>query len=144
MRTYLDTSVAIALVFREKGWEQTAHWLSLYASERLWSTYGRGEFTDVVARRVRGTALSALDGQATLSAAYDFFAQWQSVATSPDDIELATAFITDDFGRAVKLPDAIHIATARRCVASLITHDRQQATAARAIGLDVHLSPEVS
>ncbi len=135
MRAYLDTSVMVALVIGEPGWQSTADWLSRDVDELLWSSFGWGELTDTIARRVRGRLLPTGDGTATLNAARASFGRWGSVATLDDDVQAATAIIAADLKRALKLPDAIHIVIARRVGATLVTHDRAQSAAARALGI---------
>lgn len=136
MNVYLDTSVMVALIVRERGWETTTGWLAQHAASLFWSSFGWGELTDTVARRVRRDMLSPHAGAATLQVARASFARWTQIATIDDDVRGATAAIASDLSRTLKLPDAIHIAIARRVGATLVTHDRAQATAARALGID--------
>jgi predicted nucleic acid-binding protein len=131
----MDTSVLVALIVREPGWRITADWLSRCADALHWSTFGWGELTDTVARRVRRQLLSTADGTITLEAARSSFSRWLSVSVVDDDIRAAADLITADLDRALKFPDAVHIAIAQRLGATLVTHDRAQAAAARTLGV---------
>ncbi len=59
-----------------------------------------------------------------------------------DPIDLDRAIILAGHASlALKLPDAIHVATAERAGLPLLTADRQQERAARALGLSTILLP---
>lgn len=135
MRLYADTSVLVALILRESGWDRTTAWLIDHADELLWSTLAWGEFADAIARRLRGKVFSVEGGKATLEIGRTYLAQWRIVTLLDDDIAWAAETIAAFPERPLKLADATHIAVARRVGATLVTHDRAQAAAARALGI---------
>lgn len=135
MRLYADTSVIVALILRERGWDRTTTWLSDNADELLWSTFGWGEFIDAVARRVRRKDFSDPGGQNALEVGRAYLSRWQAMTMLDEDVVWAAASLAANLERALKLPDAIHIAIARRVGATLVTHDRAQSAAAHALGV---------
>lgn len=138
MKVYCDTSVLLALASREPTCQAIVGWLADHATEEYLGSFGWGEFVDGTGRRVRrGEAGTGAAGW--LQAAHRSFAGWTWVALVDADVATATEFLAADLERRLKLPDAIHIATARRLGATLLTGDQQQASVATDLGIASHL-----
>lgn len=78
-----------------------------------------------------------------LLALFDTWAllQTQSVLTTPEDLRMAATYVRQ-VGLKVRMPDALYLATATRLQVPLLTADKQQAFAGRAIGLKIE-QPQV-
>lgn len=135
MPIYLDTSVLVGFVFGEAGWRDATDVIARHQSRWL-SHFAWGEFIDTLARTVRQGEQSTKAAQATASGVRRFFSAWSWAASQAEDVIDAAQLIEKDFRLPLKFPDAIHLATARRIGAVLLTFDRQQASAARAFGID--------
>jgi uncharacterized protein len=101
------------------------------------SDFAVGEFASAVMRRVR---IGQLD-QSAARRIFDAFDAWraaatEAVATEPSDIRLAAVHLRR-FDLVVRMPDAIHIATAQRLGVPLCSFDTGQLAAARRLGVDV-------
>jgi hypothetical protein len=71
------------------------------------------------------------------------FEVWRAAATSPvefhaSDARLAYTYVRR-FDLALRTPDALHIAIARRLDTTLVTSDRRMARAAAELGVAAHL-----
>lgn len=101
------------------------------------SDFGAAEFSSAVARRVRMRHLTPNEGSLAF-ANFDTWitgtADWRE--TIPADIAAANRILRR-LTVNLRTPDALHIAIARRLDATLVTFDRNMATAGRTLGLAV-------
>lgn len=132
--TYLDPSAFTASILRDEGAETVDGLLASLSGSVLISDFGWGEFAAAVARRVRIRALRDKPARTLFTASRSRLSSFLFVELIPADIQLATDMI-GDFDLALELPDAVHVAIMRRLGAVLLSTDRQQVTAARALGL---------
>jgi predicted nucleic acid-binding protein len=106
--------------------------------QQLWvSDFAAAEVASALSRLVRTGRLQATDGAARLSD----FDVWRTAMTKPAeihavDVRLAAAYVRR-FELALRVPDALHLAVARRLDVPLVTLDRRLATAARELGVAV-------
>ena len=109
-------------------------WVRRDASLRLVSDFGWGEFVATLGRKVRGREVSGDEANQLLAAARNYFERWRWAEVVSADVETATEFVAR-FDLGLRLPDAIHLAIARRNGATVITTDRRQSDAAAALGI---------
>ena len=129
---YLDASVVASVALIEPGWERVIGSLGNQDGIR-WSDYGHGEVVSAIASRTRAQSMGA-EGSVRTIAALDILAlDWQRVLIESRDIDEAIDLVAK-VTLNLRLPYAIHIAVARRIGATLVTNDRQQYRAARALG----------
>jgi predicted nucleic acid-binding protein len=106
--------------------------------QELWvGDFAAAEVASALSRLVRTGRLQATDGAARLSD----FDVWRTAMTKPAeihavDVRLAGAYVRR-FDLALRAPDALHLAVARRLDIPLVTLDRCLATAARELGVAV-------
>lgn len=131
---YVDASALTASISRDEGADRVDQLFTALPEPLLISGFGWGEFVAAVGRRVRTTAPSEPPATALIEAARGRMTSARSVATTTEDIAVPTDFVAA-FSLALKLPDAIHIALARRLGATLVSTDRQQVAAARALAI---------
>jgi len=133
---YLDTNAIIGLLTADPLTPRVSALLRQSAEPLIASDFAAVEFSAVVGRKMRSGSITrqhALDAIAV-------FDQWGLRATrvvlDPSDIVRADRFLRR-LDLPLPAPDAIHIAIAERVGATLVTFDRQMATAARTLGLTV-------
>lgn len=134
---YWDTSALAALLLQDRGYQLIEAWIASQTATNILSNFTWGEFVSSAGMRVRSGRLDAAGGHQTLALAEAFVADWPKEMLSSEDIQSATALVAQ-FDLRLRLPDAIHIAIAKRARAMLITTDHAQRDAARAVGLSVH------
>ena len=137
MSCYLDANVLVALLVPEPLSSRADAFLTSNPALYVVSNLAAAEFASAISRRVRISEMSLGDGRLALSA----FDRW--IRLSADRIEIADVDIDRangilrGFDLPLVTPDAIHIAVAERIEATLVTFDRQMASAARALGMAV-------
>ena len=136
---YLDASVMIPILVKEPA-SAAVDAFMLAVQHKPWvSDFASAEVASAVSRLVRTGRLQASDGAACLS---DFdvwrVAMTQPAETHAADVRLAGVFVRR-FDLAMRVPDALHLAIARRLDATLITLDRRLATACRELGIAVEV-----
>lgn len=134
MSVYLDTSILVGFVFGEPGWTQASDAIAGH-EERCLGNLCWGEFVDQVCRRVRRHELSEDQARAIIVSVRKYLSSWRWVEASAADVATATALIADHPAQSIKIVDAIHIATAARIGATLLTFDDRQRTAAALLGV---------
>lgn len=109
-------------------------WIADIEPEITISDFGWGEFVSALPIRVRAGATTPELARALLSEQEANIRHWPKIAITSADLANATGLAArPELG--LRLPDAIHVANARRIGQLLVTRDQQQASAARAIGL---------
>lgn len=134
MIAYLDTSASANSIFADMGHQRIDRWIEERRPTMFYRDWMYGEFVAAVARRLRATGLDDATGEALIVAADRYLAGWSKEAATTDDLASAIAFVRK-FHIGLHLPDAIHVAVAQRLGATLITTDRQQFRAAKALGI---------
>lgn len=139
MSWYLDASVMLPMLVKEPASAIVDAFMSSAQQEPWVSDFSAAEVASALSRLVRTGRLQATDGAACLSD----FDVWRAAMTRPAeihpaDIRLAGAYVRR-FDLALRAPDALHIAVARRLDAALVTLDRRMATAARELGVAVEM-----
>lgn len=108
--------------------------------QELWvSDFAAAEVASAVSRLVRTGRLEATDGAASLSD----FDVWRAAMTRAAeihavDVRLAGVYVRR-FDLALRTPDALHLAIARRLDVTLVTLDRRMAAAGRELGVAVEV-----
>jgi len=134
---YLDTSFLVAMLTSEPTGARADKFARAHAAELVVSDFAAAEFASTVSRRVRMREWPLEEGRIVLSA----FDRWMltaanSVEISNADIALATTFVRR-LDLPLRTPDAVHIATAQRLQATLVTFDLRMAANARGLGVPV-------
>jgi uncharacterized protein len=134
---YIDASVLLPTLIAEPATEAVYDFLGTDGQELLISDFAAAEIASALSRLVRMAALTDADASARLA---DFDA-WRIAMSSGVDIAASDARLAYIYVRrfdlALRAPDALHLAIARRLDATLVTLDRRLATAARELGLAV-------
>jgi uncharacterized protein len=134
---YLDASVMLPILIKEPASAAVDAFMSTVQRELWVSDFAAAEAASALSRLVRIGRLQATDGAARLSD----FDVWRTAMTKPAeihavDVRLAGAYVRR-FDLALRAPDALHVAIARRLDVPLVTLDRRLATAARELGVAV-------
>jgi uncharacterized protein len=135
---YLDTSVMLPILIKEPASAMVDAFMS--TQQEPWvSDFAAAEVASAVSRLVRTGRLQATDGAASLSD----FDVWRAAITRAAeihavDVRLAGAYVRR-FDLALRAPDALHLAIARRLDVVLVTLDRRMAAAARELGVAVEV-----
>jgi hypothetical protein len=134
---YLDASVMLPILVKGPGSAVVDAFMAAVDQELLVSDFGAAEVASALSRLVRMGRLQSGDGMACLA---DFDA-WRASMTGPADIHavdvrLAAAHVRR-FDLALRAPDALHLAIARRLDATLVTLDRRLAAVARELGIAI-------
>jgi predicted nucleic acid-binding protein len=133
MKSYLDASVLVQLLNGD---------LSLSAKDGplLVSSFAAGEVGSVLSRLVRMRELSMEEANAWL-AEFDAWCDQTTTLVETDAIDIRIAARTvRTFGLQTKLPDTIHMISAERHGAMLVTSDHRLAAAADRRGGAVKLA----
>ena len=134
MKAYFDTSAFASILFEDDRWQHIADWIKAHQTQGYVSDFGWGEFVSAIGIRVRLGRLPAPEALEFLALVSPRLRGWSRVETVPADIAAATEILAD-FSLGLKLPDAIHIATARRLGLTLVSTDIRQVRAAATLGI---------
>jgi predicted nucleic acid-binding protein len=132
---YLDASALLPLFIEETRTNQAHE--SLRGNVLIISDFAIAEFSSGVARRTRAGEIND-SGAASVFAALD---AWTLKATRREaltagDVNVAISLVRRlDLG--LRAPDAVNIAIAQRCAATLLTFDEKMAQSARSLGMTV-------
>ena len=135
MSLYLDCNVVVALLTPDALSDRAVRIRRPDDDFIFVSDFAAAEFAAVISRRVRTRTCTRDEGRTAL----DKFDAWvaataRGVELSPADIVTAGSYLRR-LDLTLSAPDAIHIATAQRLGASLLTFDRAMAAAARVLGV---------
>ena len=138
---YLDASVLVSLLLGETSSGAVARWIAKVELPLLVSDFAAAEVSSAISLAVRQGRETAANGVSRLSDIDD----WRSAApTIPVDVDSEDIRMADQIVRAfdlgLKTPDALHVATAQRLNARLVTLDRRLLRAASALGVEA-ISP---
>lgn len=138
---YLDASVLVSLLLEETSSGTVGRRIAEVELPLLVSDFAAAEVSSAISLAVRQGRETAANGASRLSD----FDDWRSAAPTipidldPDDVRMADQIVRA-FELGLKAPDALHIATAQRLNARLITLDRRLLRAASALGVEA-ISP---
>jgi predicted nucleic acid-binding protein len=136
---YLDPSVVLPTLVKEPASAAVDAFMSTVTQELLVSDFAAAEVAAALSRLVRMGRLQASDGATCLTD----FDVWRAAMTTAAEIHAADVRLADAYVRrfdlALRAPDALHLAIARRLDATLITLDRRLARAAREMGIAVEV-----
>ena len=135
MSLYLDASALLPLFIEEARTNQAHE--SLRGNVLIISDFGIAEFSSGVARRTRAGEINE-SGAASVFATFD---AWTLNATRREtltagDVNVAISLVRR-FDLGLRAPDAVNIAIAQRCAATLLTFDEKMARSARSLGMTV-------
>ncbi|CAN5338738.1 hypothetical protein BH10PSE2_BH10PSE2_18690 [soil metagenome] len=135
MSVYLDASALMAVLLREPTRQAVERFLQSEPSQPTISSFCIGECSAAIA----GLATMARKTEAEATVLLAALDQWIAVTAIAADVRDADIVQATRLVRRLdlrlRLPDAIHISTAQRLRATLVTLDRAQACAARAAGV---------
>lgn len=133
----IDTSALVDLFVPSANSTRIRRWIADARPVITISDFAAGEFAAAISRKVRERELQADDGRKVLSV-FDSWREEQSTpaATEPVDIRLAATFVRR-FETKLLLPDAVHLALAKRLGQPLISFDQRQLDAAEMLGVEV-------
>lgn len=134
MTFFFDTSAFAASAFKDLGYERIDAWVEATDAELAFSSWTSGEFAVAVSRQVRATGLDDQIGYALIARADTYLGTWVKLVIEGEDVETAASWVRN-IDLSLSLPDALHIAIARRTGARLVTTDRQQFAAAKILGV---------
>jgi uncharacterized protein len=136
---YLDASVVVPAFIDQTTSTAVDAFLAEWSGELIVSEFAAAEVASAVSRLVRTRKLDEQSGMAALAD----FDVWRAATCSPLDVvgaDMRVAYVyVRRFELGLRAPDALHLAICRRQDAILVTLDRRLETAARALGIDVHL-----
>ena len=137
MRVYLDASVVVPTLVQEPGSDAVDNLIEQLSEPPLLSSFVIGETASALARLARMEKLTASDVRDRLAS----FDRWvvldaEVIETEPVDVRLAGLFVRR-LELGLRMPDAIHIATAQRIGAALATLDVRLAGAASALNVAI-------
>ena len=136
MNVYCDASVLVTLVLRDEHERAVRRWLQ--SREHLllsYSDFGWGELVSAIGSRVRSRHPVRLTlGDRLVIRAAEVVRGLVKTTLTADDVADGTAMVAH-FALGLRLPDAIHLAIARRHAATLITTDKKRGDAAAALGI---------
>lgn len=137
MKAYLDASAIVPYFTAEDTTLTVVRFFRTHTDSLHVGTFAAGEVASAVSRLRRTEHLSRANADAALSALDD----WLGVGTEiisiiADDIITAALFVRR-FEFALRMPDAIYVATCGLLDLTLVTFDTRLLRAARAIGVAV-------
>lgn len=136
MNAYFDTSAVVAMMLAEDSGPAVTDWMIRHAATPIFSDLGRGEVIATLGTKVRAGKLTRHEAGTVIAQLDRWLLRWQLARCDFDDQRDAASFL-ERYELALRLPDALHIAIARRSAAVLVTLDKGQQRAAIALGLDV-------
>lgn len=135
MKAYFDTSVMVTLTTKEPRWDELSRWIVTNLPRPYFSDFGWGEYVSALGLKVRRGELTERQGADAIAEIADYLKSWTRLRISRQDL-LDAASMVEAFELALRFPDAIHIATARRARCVLITADDRQFSAATRFGVE--------
>lgn len=137
MTLYLDASVLVALLIPDVFSEAAEALVEQAAEPLIVSDFARAELASAVALKVRRGVLT----QPQARAVFARFDAWTSEVAdveevAPADVREGEALVRR-LDLALRAPDAIHVAAARRLRARLATFDDRMTEGAAALGVEV-------
>ena len=141
LSVYLDTSfLGVPLIEADVFAGRATKYFAETSETLVVSDFTAAELASVVARVTRMNKITEVEARAI----FNGFNAWRAKFIDEEDtvsldIQAATAIIRR-LDLNIRAPDAIHLATARRLGASLVTFDHRMADNARTLGLAVAIA----
>ena len=135
MSDYLDASALVAVLLREPARDSVQQLLQSSQSRPAVSSFCLGECSAAITGLVATARKTEVEATALLAGLDQWIAASAIVGEVLDTDISEAARIVRRFDLKLRLPDAIHVATARRMGLRLVTLDRRMATAARMLGV---------
>ncbi len=124
----------MATIASDVGWTAISDWLISNDPIATYSDLCWGEVQSALGNRVRRGEFAADYARGLIAEFEAYAAHWTFVRITSADIDDATSMVAD-FSLGLRLPDAIHIATARRLGLTLVSTDIRQVRAATTLGI---------
>jgi len=136
LSSYWESSTIATLLLQQRGWE---HLKALAEAPPIpcFSDFGAGEVISAIGINVRQGLVDALRGEEAADGLGVMLAPWRRTPLIEADIARAARYLRH-FALGLRLPDALYIAVAERLNLQLVTADRRQYAAARALGVAAH------
>jgi uncharacterized protein len=136
---YLDASAMLPILIKEPTSAVVDAFMSTIQQELWVSDFAAAEVASALSRLVRAGRLQASEGTACLSD----FDVWRAAMTRPAEIHAVDVRVAGSYVRqfdlALRVPDALHLAIARRLDLVLVTLDRRMVAAAKELGVAVEV-----
>lgn len=140
MTFYLDASAIVAILLMEPSSEAVERFLRTSRPPLVASSFCIGECSAALAGLVRMNRRSETQATALLRG-LDVWIEKSFEITPSQDLDIGQAtLLVRRFDLSLRLPDAIHIVTANRVNATLVTLDRGMARAAELLNIP-HINP---
>jgi len=137
LKLYLDASVIVPSLVDEPASKGVETLLSTTKGELQVGEFAAAEVASALSRLVRMDRLTAQEAGTLLSN----FDVWRAARTGDVDLQASdvrlAALLVRRFELRLRTPDALHLATAKRIGAALVTLDGRLASAAREFGVVV-------
>lgn len=134
MIALFDTSVIVCLILQENGYQAIQDRLAHLSLTFWFSDFGKGEFAAAVGAKVRAGTISATAADTMLTQLDTWLTADAIIPITTADIKAAAGFVRR-FETGLRMPDAIHLAVARRISCPVVSLDRVQLRAALACGV---------
>jgi uncharacterized protein len=136
---YLDASAMLPILIKEPTSAVVDAFMSTIQQELWVSDFAAAEVASALSRLVRAGRLQASEGMACLSD----FDVWRAAMTRPAEIHAVDVRVAGSYVRqfdlALRVPEALHLAIARRLDLVLVTLDRRMVAAAKELGVAVEV-----
>jgi uncharacterized protein len=136
---YLDASAMLPILIKEPTSAVVDAFMSTIQQELWVSDFAAAEVASALSRLVRAGRLQASEGTACLSD----FDVWRAAMTRPAEIHAVDVRVAGSYVRqfdlALRVPEALHLAIARRLDLVLVTLDRRMVAAAKELGVAVEV-----
>ena len=136
MSPYVDTSIVVSFLLIDGQHQRARSAVEAMTSPPIISSWTMAEFVSVAKRDLRDGRLPKMAMPSVLQA-FDAWCRRVDVQTvGNSDLVAAYEMLRSDT-KALRAPDALHLAICRRLGAPIATFDAQMATAAREVGVSV-------
>jgi uncharacterized protein len=136
---YLDASAMLPILIKEPTSAVMDAFMSTIQQELRVSDFAAAEVALALSRLDRAGRLQASEGKACLSD----FDVWRAAMTRPAEIHAVDVRVAGSYVRqfdlALRVPEALHLAIARRLDLVLVTLDRRMVAAAKELGVAVEV-----
>jgi uncharacterized protein len=132
---YLDTSVLVASIFRERATDRVLAWLEKNAASCACSAWTVAELPSGFGIRVRQNLLSEMEASRLLREAQTWITSSLRVLSVADEDFQMAADLLAQWRLGLKAGDALHLSIARRLRMPLVSLDDRLNAAARSINL---------
>ena len=136
MTLYLDADIVVATVLTEADSAAIVGWLDGEAEDFALGDLAVGEIVAALYRAVRNERIDHADLTGYVAAVDSWHvSSCTAISHTGSDIRRAAEYVRH-FDLALRMPDAIHLATCGRLGMTIATRDRRVLRAAEALGID--------